>query len=75
MDLANIIIISFMLFLIMLAPPLIRRAYHRKRCDRLLREYRDSCKEHNKVRLEEPGTLPDNVVNLKEYKERKYSNV
>ena len=61
--------------MLILAPSFIRRAYHRKQCNRLLKEYRDSCKEYSEVRSEEPETLPDNVVDLKEYKERRYSDI
>jgi len=75
MDLANIIIISSILFLLMLAPPFIKRVYQIKQCERLLREYRDSCEQYNEVILEEPEALPDNVVDLEEYRERRYEEL
>jgi hypothetical protein len=75
MDLANIIIISFVLFLLMLAPSFIKRAYHAKQCERLLKEYRDSCEQYNEVGLKEQETLPNNVIDLEEYRERRYEEL
>ena len=72
MDLANIIIISFVLFLLILAPSFIKRAYRVWQCEKLLKEYKNSCEEYNEASLKEQETLPDNVIILKEYRERKY---
>jgi len=71
MDLVEITTVSFILFLLMLVPPFIKRAHHRRQCEKLLREYRDSCKEYDEAGPEEQMALPDNVVSLKDYKERR----
>jgi hypothetical protein len=84
MDLANIITISFILFLLILATYMTKRAYHRRRCIKLLQEYRDSYEHYNKAYLEvqkiltdkevdpeDQEILQDNVVSLEEYKKKR----
>jgi hypothetical protein len=71
MDLTNIIIISFILFLLMLTPPFLKRVYHRRQCEKLLKKYVESCKQYNEAISEKPETLPDNVVSLEEYRGRR----
>lgn len=71
MDLANIIIISFIIFLLMLVPSFIKRAYHRVQCENLLREYKDSCEQYDRANSKEQEIIPDNVISLEEYRERR----
>jgi len=84
MVLTNIITISLILFPLILVSYVIKRAYHRRRCIKLLEDYRNSCEDYNKAYLEvqaiisdnkadpeERKTLPSNLISLKEYKERR----
>ena len=75
MDLANIIIISFILFLIILVPPLVKRAYHTRRCKKLLIAYKNSYEQHNNAVSKESVSISDNVIDLEEYRERKYNDI
>ena len=84
MVLINIITISLILSPLMLGSYLIKRAYHRRRRIKLLGDYKNSCENYNKAYLEvqailsdneanpeDQKTLPNNVISLKEYKERR----
>ena len=84
MVLTNIITIGLILFPLILVSYVIKRAYHRRRCIKLLEDYKDSCENYNKAYLEvqailsdnevdpeDQKTLPNNVISLKEYKERR----
>ena len=70
MDLTSIILISFTLFSLMLAPAFIKRALHKRKYKRLLKKYIENYREYNEAISEEPEALPDNVVSLEEYKGR-----
>ena len=75
MDLTSIILISFILFSLMLAPSFIKRTLHRRQYERLLRKYTENYKEYNETMSEEPEILPDNVVDLEEYREKRYEEL
>lgn len=75
MDLTNIIIISFILSLLILAPHFMKRAYYRYRCERIIKEYRESCERYSGASSTEEKILPNNVIDLREYKERKYEKL
>ena len=75
MDLTSIILISFILFLLMLAPPFIKRTLRKRQYERLLRQYIENYKAYNKATSEEQAALPDKVVDLEEYRERRYEEL
>ena len=72
MDLISIILIGFILFLLMLAPPFIKRTLHKRQYEKLLRQYIENYTEYNKTSLKKQEALPDNVVDLEEYREKRY---
>jgi hypothetical protein len=64
------IIISFILFSLILALPFLKRTYRRRQ-----QAAGETHSGYNEARSEQPKTLLHNVVSLKEYKERRHSNI
>jgi hypothetical protein len=52
-----------------------KRAYYRYRCERIIKEYRESCERYSGASSTEEKILPNNVIDLREYKERKYEKL
>jgi hypothetical protein len=69
MDLLNITIISFILLLLFLTPVFLKRLYHIRRSQKLLDEYRESCRQYRREEAERLSCSAK-IVYLKEYRKK-----
>ena len=75
MVLTNIILISFILFLPILVIPLVKKALHKRRYERLLRKYIEDYRKREKSISKESAAHLENVVSLEEYREKRYGKI
>lgn len=71
MDLLDIIMLGFVIFMLFVTPVFIARVYQVWRHKRLLKAYVKSCEEYHKRALERFGVPPGKIVNIKDYRERR----
>tara|TARA_B100000700_G_C14898990_1_gene786392 strand:+ start:610 stop:828 length:219 start_codon:yes stop_codon:yes gene_type:complete len=70
MDLIAITLISSGIFILFLAPTVIKKKIHERHMKRLLEEYADSY--NNRSTTSSPKeSLPNNVIDIEEYRRRK----